>query len=395
MSTQKDLIAGLDLSPLSSASQEDIMQAINGLAPLTNIGLVFVGTARPDITNNPRMIRYIWLDISDPTNPSFKRYIADRTALADADASWESLGVANGAILTAMMAARSITGGINVGLLKLNSDYSASLGSIYYVLRVAANGKDIEAVSINTAIDDGGGIGLSLIDLAGSGAQKYLKIVAGALTYDYIDPADDITAAFNNRIPVETAIAPGTTRYVLRTNVAADAAEWVAPTGIFSGGELPIASLAQELAVANDLIRWNGTEWARVFPSLEFVAGSIINFGVSLGTLDTLNASAAVNRYAHTFTQTPKIFRATIKNISGGVATATAHPANYEIPVELVLHNAGNDPQYFGLTADPTYVAVSCREAAGANAKVLPYAGGAGYAALTAAEWQLRVYAWK
>ena len=205
------------------------MQAIVGSIFISNIGFCIVSTTRPDITNNPEMIRSIWLDITDPANVILKRYIASRTVLVDADVSWATFGVDNLSVLTAMIALRSITGGVDLTRMKLNSDYSASLGSIYYIIRVAANGKDIEAVSLNTAIADGGGINLARLDLSGSGPQKYLGINAGILSYKYLDPAGDISSALGNRIPVSIVIVFGIVLYVLRTNAAGTAAEWVSP----------------------------------------------------------------------------------------------------------------------------------------------------------------------
>jgi len=280
MSAQKDMIAGLDASPLSSISQEQLMEMINGIEPLANIGLVYVGITRPDITNNPRFIRYFWLDITDPTNPSLKRYIADRNSLIDANASWSAFGVSVGAILTTMIAQRSSTGGVDILRMKLNADYSASPANAFWVLRVAANGKDIEVVSLSTAFADSGGIALDAITISGSGPSKYLGIDASALTYKYINPAVDFTSTFGNQIPMETAVFPSTARFIPRTNAAGTAVEWVTPTNIFDNVELPLARLAGGGAVLSDIIRWDGAIWGKVTPSINIVAGDAQNNGV-------------------------------------------------------------------------------------------------------------------
>ncbi len=66
MSAQNDFISGFDLSSVSSASQAQVMQAINGLAPLTNVGGIIVmsgaAAAVPDVANNARFARYLWID---------------------------------------------------------------------------------------------------------------------------------------------------------------------------------------------------------------------------------------------------------------------------------------------------------------------------------------------
>jgi hypothetical protein len=283
MSAQKDMVAGLDASPLDGLSQEQIMQMINGLEPLSNIGFVFVGTARPDITNNPRMIRYFWLDISDASNPVLKRYIGDRNVVQDNDASWSASGVSTNSILTSMIAQRSTTGGVDITRMKLNSDYSASPASAFFIMRVAANGKDIEVVNFNIAFSDAGGIALGSITQSGSGPSKYLGIDASLLTYKYINPATDFTASFNNQIPLESAVLPSTARFVPRTNAGGTAVEWITPIDIYNNNEFPLSKMSGGGAVANDILRWDGTTWGKATPSIILTAGDTQNNGVVSG----------------------------------------------------------------------------------------------------------------
>lgn len=393
MSAQKDIISGVDLSALSSITQEQLMQAINQAKPLDNIGFVIVSTTRPDITNNARFIRYIWLDISNPANPTFKRYIGDRSVLQDADAYWASLGVANLAVLTSMMAARSASGGINVGLLKLNADYSATPASAYYVLRVAANGKDIEVVGVNTAISDGGGLLQSVISTTGLAAGKFLGYNGGVWGAVPIVPSTDLIGAA--RLALETNLIPGTARYVARTNAAGTALEWVTPNGLFNDGELTVARLLAAGAVTNDIFRYDGTVWAKVTPSLRIVAGDAINSGILSSVVSTITTGFSV---AHGLAAMPKIVIAVLKNTSGGVATGTGHAADAEVPLYYFLDSAV--PSEYALTAaaDPAsnnIVITTRRDYSAANNIQGPLVGAPGAMAnITKSQWTLKLYAW-
>src|SRR5689334_24837608 len=125
MAQQNDLAAGFDVSSLSSATQAQLMAMVNQAAPLSNIGFLVVmdglaagaaGTGFPDVTNNPRFVRYIWLDTNPsgvtPVNrasPVFKRYIGAYTggpnnpsAPSNLYTDWEALAVADGSITTNM-----------------------------------------------------------------------------------------------------------------------------------------------------------------------------------------------------------------------------------------------------------------------------------------------------
>lgn len=389
MSQQNYIKAGLDLSPLSSVSQEQLMQAISGSTPLPNIGFTIISTTRPDITNNPIMINFIWLDITDPANVILKRYIANRTVLVDADASWETFGVANLSVLTAMIATRSITGGVDLTRMKLNSDYSASLGSIYYLIRVAANGKDIEAVSLDTALADGGGVALARLALAGAGAQKYLGISAGALAYKYLDPANDISAALANQIPVSTAIAPGTALYLLRTNAAGTAAEWIAPSD--ASFITTLAQIAAGGAATNDIIKFNGVNWVKVTPGLEIVGGSALNNGV----VSTTGAGdLTVN--LHSFTgfgvgTAPRLVSVVLKCVTAGDGT---YAVDDEVGVDALSDETADGQSAASVIIDKTATGNILVAFEGGATRTLPAKAGGARTTITNARWKPKVYAW-
>jgi hypothetical protein len=264
MSAQLDLISGNDLSALSSVTQEDLMQAINKVAPLSNIGLIVASATRPDITNNPRFIRYGWLDISTPSTPVLKAYTADRTVLVDLDASWTTVSGALSSILTSMFAVRSATGGVTIDLIKTNAGYT-NAGNGYYLLRVAGNGKDVEAVSLDSALSGGGGVPLARLSQVGLVAGKFIGNSGGSAGYVSIIPNTDLVGSA--RIDIPTNVLPGTARYVARTNAAGTAPEWVTPNDAFADNELTIARIAAGAGTAYQTLRRNsantGNEWAQ------------------------------------------------------------------------------------------------------------------------------------
>jgi hypothetical protein len=77
--TQLDFIPGYDVSSLGLASQQQLIQAIHQLKPLSNIGGVIWGSSNngtvwPSITNNERFMRYIWIDTYIQDKPVIKVY---------------------------------------------------------------------------------------------------------------------------------------------------------------------------------------------------------------------------------------------------------------------------------------------------------------------------------
>lgn len=107
--SQFDLIAGFDLNSVDSASQSEVMQAINQIAPLSNIGGVLYfssvgGTVWPSIAINPRFTRYLWID-TDTTPPVAKIY----DGAGDTYADWTQIALPDGSVTTAKLAALAVT----------------------------------------------------------------------------------------------------------------------------------------------------------------------------------------------------------------------------------------------------------------------------------------------
>lgn len=384
MSAQLDLISGNDLSALSSVTQEDLMQAINKVAPLSNIGLIVASTTRPDITNNPRFIRYGWLDITTPSTPVLKAYTADRTVLVDLAASWTTVSGALSSILTSMFATRSITGGVHVGLIKHNSDYSDT-GGAYYLLRVASNGKDVEAVSLDSALSGGGGVGLNRLSTTGLGSGKFIGYNAGAAGYVSITPSTDLIGS--SRLAVETNVLPaGTPLYVPRTNAAGTAIEHVTPNSLFANNELAVARLLATGAATNDILRFNGTTWEKVTPTLRMVAADAINSG-TLGGNAISTAVGSPHVFPHGLVTIPKLVQVRLR-LSAGAADA-GYNANDEVDIAGYASTSANTNST--VSCDATYVTIAFRNVTG---EMMHKATGIA-TTITPARWFPVVYAWK
>lgn len=78
-----DVISGLDISSLASVTQAQLVQMVNQIAPLSNVGFVLAfdgaaagaaGVGFPDVTTNPRYVRYLWIDTQNRSAPVLKRY---------------------------------------------------------------------------------------------------------------------------------------------------------------------------------------------------------------------------------------------------------------------------------------------------------------------------------
>jgi hypothetical protein len=251
MSTQNDLIGGIDISSLSSVTQEQLQQLIGQAAPLSNIGFtvfqagtgapasnpsIVQGTGgSPSITDNPRFARYIWLNsYTNPPTP----YFYDSNA-----GTWKVIAVSSSAIVTASFATPiSALNGVPITLLKGNSAYTDE-GKAYYILRIAADGLAIEAVPLDTMIQSGGLVSLNSLEATGRATNKVVTFdgtnnIWGAPTLDQLASNSGAKLGLNN-------ITPGTIYYIMRTNSAGNV-EWVNRTSddLFAAATFTLDKLA-------------------------------------------------------------------------------------------------------------------------------------------------------
>lgn len=101
MSAQFDFMPDLDVTALTSITQAQLQQLVSQLRPLANIGGVIYGSATPDIANNPRFSRYLWIDSSTIglTTQATPKYYNTATA------TWDSVTVPSASVGSAQLAA--------------------------------------------------------------------------------------------------------------------------------------------------------------------------------------------------------------------------------------------------------------------------------------------------
>jgi len=329
MASQYDFVPGFDLSSLNSATQEQVMQAIAQISPVSNIGGVIFGSTTPDVVNNPRFARYIWADTTDPTNIVFRKY-----DVVAGVGSWNLSGVANASIVAAMLANYAVSVFQNdnaTSKISLRSDASADLTKALFVLRITSDGKYVEPVSMDAAYAGGGAIGLNRISVAGSGDYYLLGTLGGVLAYRVFDPANMINAG---AIPA-SKLATSTPYFVLAFNAGGvatalqfDPTNMISPTGA-DADRVPLTKL-QGLAsgaATNDVIAFDGTNWVKKTPPL-------VNKTTS-GDVALLQDTAIVPSAAHNLGATPCIIRAYL--VSKANTAGTGYAVGDIIPIESVI----------------------------------------------------------
>jgi hypothetical protein len=207
MSAQFDVIAGLDISSLSSVTQAQLMQMVNQIAPLANIGGVIYGATTPDIANNPRFSRYLWIDsstIGASTQATPKYYNTTNSA-------WEAVTVAPATVGDAELEA-------HVDALTHMFDAATADGTLAdQVLVYDALGQFITQKT-RAQFMTGFTFSLTSISLSGSsvGTLNYLKNLAGTVAWGGIDFTVDTVAG---RLPLAN-IAAGTDDFLLQMDGA-------------------------------------------------------------------------------------------------------------------------------------------------------------------------------
>ena len=278
MSKQYDFNPGLDLSSLSSANLSQIVQAIAQIVPLSNIGGVIcqagnstLQSGHPDVVQNPRFIRYLWIDIENITNPIFKRYKSYRNLTPESPnydstyEAWVAAATDDDAILANMVKAGAVTLFDNAADPKIANLFSnaASAGEANYILRLDSNGQWVEIVSLYDVLAPNkvtlDSLSLSSAAITGAGAYKnYIlkinsagthigfelfdvnsiadlsltngKIAANQITYDKIKPSSESGGGISiHRLSPITETPNGSKMQTLRVNTGATAFEYWTP----------------------------------------------------------------------------------------------------------------------------------------------------------------------
>ena len=374
---QYDFVAGLDLSSLSSVSQTQIIQAINQLAPLLNIGGVIfqAGTSlnatiaqgtggSPSVTNDPRFSRYIWLNTYSAASAPPTIYLYDTST-----GNWTASTIAAGSITNTHISAAAA-----IAVTKL------ALGTARYLIRTNAAGNAVEYVapaSVNTVNE------IPVNNLVANGSNGYLKTVSGAVAW-----VNDATerAAIQNAIAnlAISALAAGANNTLIGTNgagvVVSDSIG-----NILANGAIGLNLLAAGGSALHDVLYSTGTAWEKRTPAVNFLQGAAINSG----TLSASTLAVAVHTFPHGLgAVVPKLVRAVIRCNSAD----NGYAAGDEVDIGAVRDNGLGNSNVITVVSDTTNVVVLV-DVSGSDMEMQPK-GGTTFANLVEANWNPKVYAW-
>jgi hypothetical protein len=378
MAAQFDFIAGLDISSLTSVTQAQLMQMINQIAPLSNIGGVIfqAGTSlnttiaqgtggSPDVTNNPRFVRYIWLNTYSAASAPPTAYYYDAST-----GDWTSTSVAAGSITNA-----SINAAAAIAVSKL------ATGTARYLVRTNAAGTSVEYVAPASIFSAGE---MPIAGLVPNGSNGYLKTSSGVATWvdDATERALIQSAITGLSVSQLTAGSNGAILYV-----AAGTPTWGAPaTALAAGSNIPLGALAQGGATTRQLLQYDGSSWAPVTPSLQINATTAIS---ASGTVSpTGNISNAVHTIPHSLGAIPKMVRVVLKCLS----TEGGWAVNDEVDIANSYYDTGASiVPNITVGSDATNITVLINQTA---TKKLRNKTTAAVFTPTDANWQPKAYAW-
>jgi len=317
MSSQYDFQAGFDISGLASVTQTQLMQMVNQIAPLTNIGGVIImsgaSSAHPDVTNNPRFARYIWIDNQDTDVPVLKLYDGS----GDTYAAWVSGTVADGSITTAKLAQYAVTllasdeASTNVAY---RHDAAADVTKANYLLRLDSNGRYVEIASLATVMTNYQLLPNQIaVGSASDGQVLMYTTAAGVAGWATLAVSSLISAG---SITLDK-LATGTANYLMRAG-SAGVPEFVVNNDLtatlFANHSIRLITLDVTGATTKDRIYFNGTSWVRYTPF----------YGAGSGT--TLPAVSGTSSAAHALGVVPRNFNLLLvaNGADNGYATGDA-----------------------------------------------------------------------
>lgn len=371
MSAQYDLEPGLNISALSSATAAQLMQLISQAAPLVNIGGIIFQSTTPDVASNSRFARYIWLDSSsDPAVPKY--YNAGTT-------SWTAVAVAALSITNAEISASAA-----IAVTKLAN------GTARYILRTNAAGTANEFVAPTAILNSDE---LAVVKLTSNGGTDgYLKSVSGVT--QWIANATEraaIAASLNSLSP--TVLAAGTNNTLLGTNSSGVVA-FDSPANLLSNGSIGLALLAAGGASLGDVLSYNGSNWVKYTPTLSIANSISANSGVTFANAlnsGTLTESIDIGLGANTL---PKIGRFVVLCTANDAASG--YSLNDEIDPDSFMGNAGGDQLFScGFVYATGYACYGKITGTVGNIYIVPKSGGAAVNPSSAANFKMKVYAWK
>ncbi len=314
MSAQFDVLAGFDPSGQNQISGSQLLQMVNQIAPLSNIGGVIAmsgaANAHPDVTNNPRFIRYIWLDTQTANVVLIKIY--QGTAPSDTYADWSTVAIADGSITATKLAnyAVSILNASLASKIAYKQDGTADATKSNYLLRLDAAGQYVEVVDAATVFSPLT-VALGQIFRAGAANGSVLQIDSstGLPAWATLSISTLIT---DNSLSLSKLLYfdAGSSNFILAVNsiapydIKAVNNNCVTNNTLLPIRSIPIDRLDATGAALRDNIRFDGTNWVKKTPYFNAAAaatipasntGGIVSVAHGLGALPRRIGGYAVN----------------------------------------------------------------------------------------------------
>jgi hypothetical protein len=371
---QFDKVSGLDFSGLASVTAVELLQSINQLAPLANIGGVIVldgSVYFPGVTANPRFKRYIWIDTQGGTAVA---KIYDQSG-ADTYAAWVDIAISDGSVTTAKLADLSVTVG------------KIAVGTARFLLRTNAAGTAVEFVNPNS-IFAAGDIEVDKLGHTGAPASVcYLKKDAAG-TKSWANPSfADFPAGTTL---AQSQISPSATNGQVIGTVAGIAAWAHIKDLIPIGSEIPITKVDGSGAAAYQVLRKNAGNTALEYGTLPINRYYTFDAGNLGAILPSAAATGAVN-FAHGLGAFPVLVKCVLRCINAELG----YVAGDETPFESVYDNPVADQRgrpCFSYAYDATNVTLFALNSAAGDRIMLRRDTGAP-TAMTDANWRVRIYA--
>lgn len=353
MAAQYDFNAGLDISALSSVTQAQLMQMVQQIAPLSNIGGILYQSTTPDVAGNPRFARYIWLDST--TSPPVAKYYDG--------ASWTAVAVSALSITNAQVSASAA---ITVSKL--------AAGTARYVLRTNAAGTSPEYVTPASILNSDE---LGVVKLTSNGGTDgYLKSVSGVTQWvAQTTERAAIASALSGLSP--TVLTPGSNNTLLGTN-GSGVVGFAAIGSLLANNAIGLSLLAAGGASSGQVLRYDGSTWGPLTLGLTKASGAVTSDALANASLETL---------AHGLGTAPKNVKFFLVNNTG--ATYSNWANGEEIPSDGCI--ASDNLPLFSWYADATNIYVRLRNVA--NLQAIDKTTGAFGANSALTGWFIRAYA--
>jgi len=391
MAVEKDILAGLDLSSITSPTKAQVIQAINQLAPLANKGFLIVSDTEPDVASNSRYTRYLWIDITDPTLPNVKAYSTS------GGGTWISTGLAADAVIQAYIGQYEVSiydtdGSTKKISLKGHTGGVATVDGtkVGYILRIDSAGSAVEIAPLSTILTSGV---VPITAIAAGTNNQFLRMDGTTVTWETVSPVDEIS---DETIALAKLDGDGNANYLIVQNstgagITAKSVDTMISSYLSAGG-LALSKIAQSSATTGQVIQWSGSAWAPAS-----LANGTTEFFSAESSTGTLNTAGAHTFGAHGLSGIPRNLRL----VMVCKVTNLGYSVNDEVEAEAFFADASSNEDgrpIMHVYADATNIYGLVDIAVGAaEIALMRVSGGGGageYTAITRTSWTPKVYAW-